>query len=92
MSIIWLSLLTCFAAASPTNAPRAYGGGIWSDVWSLVQPLLQGTDLSISGPFAPITPEILQAYIEPVNVRESPSELFQENANVCRNNCFATAT
>lgn len=68
MKVIWISLLICVAAASPTNSPRGFGGGIWGDVWSLIKPLLQGSELSISGPFAPVTPEILKDYIEPVNV------------------------
>jgi hypothetical protein len=49
-------------------------------VWSLIKPLLQGGELYIAGPFAPVTPEILKDYIEPVNVSQNPSQsLYNKN-------------
>lgn len=68
MKSIAVSLLAAAVAASPTNTPRQLGSGIWKEVWSLVKPYIEGVDLSIKGPFAPITPEILKSYLEPINV------------------------
>ena len=89
MKITVLPCLVCTVAASPTLVARQYGSAIWKEVWSLVQPYIQGVDLSISGPFAPITPEILKDYIEPVNV-SIPVSIVMTDADVSRNNCFGT--
>lgn len=69
MKIAALALLACSVGASPSVQQRDYGSNIWSKILSLVSPFLEEGSLSTSGPFAPVTPEILKSYIEPVNVR-----------------------
>jgi hypothetical protein len=79
MKVVSIVLLAASAAASPTKNARQIAGGIWNDIWSLVKPLLQGSELSISGPFAPVTPEILKDYIEPVNVSTQSLETILQS-------------
>lgn len=62
MKAFALALLSAGTYALPSNS------GMWSRVLSLVEPYLGDSSISTSGPFAPVTSQILQSYIEPVNV------------------------
>lgn len=63
--------LAVASSASPGHASSVVPSGIWSKALSILEPLLGsvGTNglYATSGPFAPVTPEILTSYISPVN-------------------------
>ena len=96
MNIYLLALLACSVIATASGQAERHVGNSWTKVFSLVEPLveplLRGIGLSTSGPFAPVTPQILEKYIEPINVRTSVlgSNRGQSDTKV-RSNSFATA-
>jgi len=55
------------AAASPVGKSSAYGSNDLSSIVSSVETLLQG-DLARTGSLAPVTSQILEGYIEPIQV------------------------
>lgn len=63
-----LTALPLLALALGAATPKRQLLGIWDEVTSLLQPLLENGDIDLAGPFAPVTTEILKDYIEPVNV------------------------
>ena len=67
---IYLSLATS-ALASASHQQRGVPSTIWRKALSFLEPLLSSIDTSelygTTGPFAPVTPQILSSYIEPLN-------------------------
>ncbi|KAK3698463.1 hypothetical protein LTR37_016934 [Vermiconidia calcicola] len=64
-------LISLASTAAALPSARDIGSGILDQAYSLLEPLLDSIDTTslygIIGPFAPITSEILQTYISPLN-------------------------
>ena len=81
MKTLLLCLLTATATTSPVNSRSGVDGFSWPKALAALENLLgpktvsaleniltEGSSLSTSGPFAPLTGQILESYLEPVNV------------------------
>lgn len=69
-TLLWF-LFASTVVASPPLQDRSVAGKIWGKVLALFEPALHDVDTgglyATGGPFAPVTPQILTSYIEPVN-------------------------
>lgn len=63
-----ITALPLVALCHGVATPKRQLAGIWSQIYSLVQPLISDSSVDVAGPFAPVTTEILEDYLEPVNV------------------------
>lgn len=87
-----LTLLPFVGLCHGAATPKRQINDIWGKVSSLLQPFVGDASLDVTGPFAPVTNEILQDYLEPVNVSAAntlaPEKLLSDH----RSNSYATAT
>jgi len=60
-----LATLAAGAVASPAGWPSKYGGNGISSIVSSLEKLLQGAE---TGPFGPVTSQIISDYLEPIEV------------------------
>ena len=65
-SILTALPIVALCHAGPT--PQRQTDRLWGRISSLLQPLLGDSTVDVAGLSAPVTTEILQDYLEPVNV------------------------
>ncbi|KAK5704510.1 hypothetical protein LTR17_021818 [Elasticomyces elasticus] len=65
MKYLVLTALATAAAATPAGRPNSYGSNTLSSIFSSLTKLLQN-DPAQTGPFAPVTSQIIKDYVEPI--------------------------